>query len=218
MAEINIPVSFDAAEAAQISAAMADPNFSVDWWGKDEFSGLRAVIRNHYRGQQRGRCAYCKNEVSIQDALNCHVEHIAPKSKYRAFLFEPKNLCVICSDCNTIKRNQEVIREEPDPVVNGLRRVRYPRASSAFLIVHPHFDTWDDHIQIFGRFYVDKTPKGHFTIGACMLNRHLRRFGWEPPLVDDAAMRDAMNIYLNAADPIAKSAALLRLMRLLNQL
>jgi hypothetical protein len=218
MAEISVAVSFAGEVALQISEVMADADFTHRFWGSDDLAAIRSLIRSHYRGQQNGQCAYCKNPVSLHDAMNCHVEHIAPKSKYPEFIFEPKNLCVICSECNAIKRNQEVLGEEPDTVVNGTRRVRYPRSSNAFLIVHPHFDLWEDHIQVFGKFYVDKTRKGHFTIGACVLNRHLRQFGWEPPLVNDEDMRNAMTIYLNSTDPVAKTSALMRLMRLLNQL
>jgi predicted nucleic acid-binding Zn ribbon protein len=126
-------------------------------------------------------------------------------------------LCVICSDCNSIKRNQQVLSQEPDTII-GKNRKLYPRASSSFFIVHPHFDCWDEHIHVVGKYYVDRSEKGHFTIGACNLNRHLRKFGWEPTFVDDAQMRIAMNSYLNDTDPIKKASALVRLMRLINQI
>jgi hypothetical protein len=84
--------------------------------------------------------------------------------------------------------------------------------------VHPHFDDWNEHIYMFGKFYVDRTPKGHFTIGACVLNRQLRKFGWEPDLIDDASIRDAMTRYLDANDGASGAAALVQIMNLLNQL
>lgn len=209
---------FDAEQARIIDEEARSADFSHQSWSCDELEAIRSAIRNHYKNEQRGQCAYCRNPVSIHDAMNCHVEHIAPKSKYPQFMFEPKNLCVICSDCNSIKRNQEVMQEEPDPVVNGRNRRRYPRASSSFFIVHPHFDRWDDHIQVFGKYYVDKSAKGHFTIGACVLNRHLRQFGWEPTLINDQQMAGAMTAYLEGTDPVAKASALMRLMRLMQQL
>lgn len=218
MVSINKPICHSEKHAALIEKKISDNQFNYKQWSDDDLSEIRSAIRSHYRNEQNGLCAYCKNPISIHDALNCHVEHIAPKSKYPQFLFEPKNLCVICSDCNTIKRNQEVMCVEPDTVVNGSKRTRYPRSSSAFFIVHPHFDNWDEHIQVFGKYYVDKSPKGHFTIGACVLNRHLRKFGWEPPLVNDEEMRAAMTCYLDTADGVGKASALIRLMRLMQQL
>jgi 5-methylcytosine-specific restriction endonuclease McrA len=218
MLKINNPVSYSETEAAAIKAKIADPQFTHKSWSSDDLMAIRSAIRDHYKNQQNGLCAYCRNPISIHDALNCHVEHIAPKSIYPDFIFEPKNLCVICSDCNAIKRNQEVMSDEPNTIVNRKGRKHYPRSSTAFFIVHPHFDNWDEHLQIFGKYYVDKSEKGHFTIGACVLNRHLRKFGWEPPLVNNEDLRTAMTCYLNTADAATKTSALLRLMRLMAQL
>lgn len=216
-AEIANPVVYGDAEQRLIGLIQHEAGFSHHSWSSDDLQDVRVVIRDHYLDEQRGICSYCRNPVSLRGALNCHVEHIAPKSKYLGFMFEPKNLCVICADCNTIKRDQEVLNSEPDTVENGARRRRYPRSSNAFRIVHPHFDQWEDHIERFGKYYVDKTAKGHFTIGACVLNRHLRQFGWEPRIVDDATLSAAMNGYLNENDPAAKAASLIRVMRLMNQ-
>ena len=216
MADIINAAAFSVEHEGVILKVKSTPGFDHKMWSCDELENVRAAIRDHYKNEQGGRCAYCRNPVSLRNAFNCHVEHIAPKSIYLEFIFEPKNLCVICSDCNTIKRKQEIIGDVPD-TVSRIPRL-YPRSSGAFLIVHPHFDNWDDHIIVFGKYYADKTQKGHFTIGACELNRHLRKFGWEPPLVNDAEVRDAMNCYLNNTDCLAKAAALTRLMRMLGQL
>jgi uncharacterized protein (TIGR02646 family) len=218
MAEIANPFTYNVEQAQALAALVKSDQFSHRSWSSDELISIRSAIRTHYKNEQKGLCAYCRNPVSIHDALNCHVEHIAPKSKYPNFIFEPKNLCVICSDCNSIKRNQEVLRHEVDTIANGGGRKRYPRASSAFFIVHPHFDCWDDHIQIFGKYYVDKSEKGHFTIGACTLNRHLREFGWEPAVVNDEQIRLAMTSYLNSTDPAVQASSMIRLMRIMNQL
>lgn len=216
MADINNAASFSAEHEISIQKVKSTPGFNHKMWSCDELEDVRSSIRNHYKTEQKGLCAYCRNPVSLRDALNCHVEHIAPKSIHLNFIFEPKNLCVICSDCNAIKRNQEVLGAIPNTV--KIDPILYPRSSGAFLIVHPHFDNWDDHIIIFGKYYADKSEKGHFTIGACELNRHLRKFGWEPPLVNDEDVRDAMNCYLNETDSFVKTAALMRLTRMLVQL
>ncbi|URF03969.1 HNH endonuclease [Cupriavidus campinensis] len=217
-AEIANAMVFGEAERQSIEQIQSFVDYSHHSWSVDELETVRSAIRAHYRNEQRGLCAYCRNPVSLQSPQNCHVEHIAPKSKYLGFMFEPKNLCVVCADCNTIKRDQEVHNDEPDTVQNGSRRRQYPRSSAAFRIVHPHFDRWDDHIERFGKYYCDKSAKGHFTIGACILNRQLRQFGWEPAIVDDAAIRELMNEYLNLADPAVQTSVLNRLMRLMIQL
>lgn len=201
-----------------IDSKIKSSDFSFKSWAMDDFEGIRCDIRNYYRKLQGGVCAYCRNPVSLYDAMNCHVEHVAPKSKYVVFMFEPRNLCVICADCNKIKRDQEVLCQEPDTISRGGSRKLYPKASSAFYIVHPHYDNWDEHILIVGKYYVDKTKKGHFTIGACVLNRHLREFGWELPIVNDVDMQAAMCAYMGSSDTTQRAAALLRLKKLMQQL
>lgn len=214
MADISNPVQITAEFIPVIDKVRDHADFNHKKWSLDDLEGFRKLVRDHYRNEQRGSCAYCKGALSLQSAANCHVEHIAPKSKYLDFMFEPKNLCVVCADCNEIKREQEVHNEEPDPVNNGARRRRYPRAASAFKIVHPHYDNFYDHIEIFGRYYGDKTDKGHFTIGACKLNRRLRRFGWEVDF-EDADVASAAQQYLDTTEPLARTRSLHALKRML---
>lgn len=217
MPDISTPVTFPGNLEEAIERKTACPTFTYREWGADDLLALRCYIRDHYRTAQRGSCAYCKKDVSLQAAENCHVEHIAPKSKYQCFMFEPKNLCVICADCNVIKREQEVLRTEPDPVVRGGARKQYPRSSGAFKIVHPHFDVYEEHIEVFDTFYVDKSDKGHFTIGSCNLNRKLRNFGWAAEY-DDAAVAAAAEAYLKSDAPVARYRALQVLRRRLIQI
>ncbi|MFQ3194714.1 MAG: hypothetical protein ACI9N3_001542 [Colwellia sp.] len=182
MADINKKVSFDKAQLELIESIISDANFKHTDWNKDvcglELQSLRKHIRNHYRVQQSGKCAYCRKDISVQSALNCHVEHIAPKSKHEKFMFEPKNLCIACADCNVIKNENDTI----NLLKGGKARARYPSSATAFKIVHPHFDNWDENIEIHaGHWYIDKLPKGHFTIGVCQLNQRSRKYGIDEP-------------------------------------
>lgn len=148
-------------------------------WSDKELECVRSEIRNFYRKEQNFKCSYCKRGVSYVSASNAQVEHIVPKSLHLDFMFEEKNLCVICADCNEIKRKQETFSELPDTIVN-VHLKRYPRASNSFKIIHPHFDIYDEHILITPEgYYVDKdSKKGRFTIDACRLNRKLnKKFG-----------------------------------------
>lgn len=218
MADINSSVTFSAEISGLIASKLADEGFNHKCWGDEDLLPVRKAIREHYREIQLGKCSYCQNPVSLTSASNCHVEHIAPKSKYFNFIFEPKNLCVVCADCNEIKREQEVLNEVPDTIIRGARRVKYPRTSNAFKIVHPHFDNYSEHIEIFNGYYVDLSVKGHFTIGACKLNRHLHEFGWEQECISEADISEQMSIYLESKDTIIKNQALDNLKRMLIRL
>lgn len=195
---MNNSIVFDTTEKILIEAKLNNPSFSYKDWSDDSLSAIRSKVRSFYRKVQNGKCSYCKNILSIISASNCHVEHIAPKSRYRDFIFEPKNLCVICADCNEIKRQQETIAEIIDTLYNGEKRKIYPRSSNAFKIVHPHFDIYEDHIlKLASGYYLDKSKKGHFTIGSCKLNRRLYEFGWEKEAIDSDLLSDAMREYLD---------------------
>ncbi|WP_242487349.1 HNH endonuclease [Pseudomonas sp. TH15] len=201
--DITVPVIFPLEMQTLIQTKLKDPEFSHANWGDADLEDVRCHIRNHYRDVQKGVCYYCRGVVSLKSALNCHVEHIAPKSLYREFMFEPKNLCVICADCNEIKREQEVMSEVPDTVKSGKARRQYPRSEKAFRIVQPHFHAYHKHIDVFEGFYVDLTDEGHFTIGACRLNRRIRRFGWEKEY-EDAEVAATAERYLSTQDPLAR--------------
>jgi 5-methylcytosine-specific restriction endonuclease McrA len=171
-------------------------------WSDDDLQIVRKEIRDFYRYAQKGICSYCRQPVSLIAVYNCHVEHIVPKSLHPDFIFTSKNLCVICADCNQIKRDQETLGEIPETLNNAANRKRYPTSNNAFKIVHPHFDNYDDHILIINGCYIDKgSKKGNFTIGACNLNRKLAVFGWEPAVIDDEKITQDMNSYIDEKDP-----------------
>lgn len=209
------PVKCDAAHLEIITLTKASGDFSHRSWGCDDLLPVRSFIRSHYRNEQRGICAYCKERVSTRTADNAHVEHIAPKSLYIDFMFEEKNLCVICADCNVIKRSQETINEIPDTLAarsGTAPRRQYPRSSNAFLIVHPHFDDWDDHIEKFGVRYTDKTDKGIFTIQACKLNRYFHNnFNVDDEYLDDDQLHKLMSDWIDAPSSVQKARILSRL-------
>lgn len=191
MPDINNPVTFANTQKTLISNKKKDASFKYSDWGCDELLDLRRHIREHYRVEQRGTCSYCKENISLQSASNSHVEHIVPKSKVIEFIFEAKNLCVVCADCNEIKRELETLKQEENPLKK--KYVRYPRSSNAFKIVHPHFDDYDDHIFKLGDIYIDLSVKGSFTILACRLNRKIHKFGIEPSLLSESELFDLMN-------------------------
>ncbi|MCG6400682.1 HNH endonuclease [Vibrio fluvialis] len=206
---INNVINYEPQDNALIREKFDSGTFSHSDWSADELMPLRSKIRAFYRSEQLGVCAYCKSDVSLTSAGNAHIEHIAPKSLHLDFIFEPKNLCVVCADCNTIKRNQEVINEVPDTFSRSV--TLYPRSSGAFKIVHPYFDDYDDHILIKGRIYIDKSDKGAFTISACKLNRYYHEFDIDDDFVDDEELVREMTEFLDARSSLKKAQILNRL-------
>lgn len=205
MPDIKKAVQYSSEERKLIQTYVRDPNFSHLVWQDDSLQLLRCAVRDHYRREQCGICAYCRRSISLTSPQNAHVEHIAPKAKYVNFIFEPKNLCVICADCSAIKGSQDVLAAL-DPLKRKFKR--YPHSSSAFHIVHPHFDCWDEHIMKIHGFYVDRTAKGHFTIGACVLNRKIRKFGWETEITESAEAAEAVRRFLDGKDAEDRATAL----------
>lgn len=190
MADIKYPVSFTENLKKLIKYTLSDHTFKYSDWSNDGLIVLRRYVRNFYRDNIK-KCTYCQKDVSLQSAKNCHVEHIVPKSLAPLkFIFEPKNLCIICADCNEIKRNKTV----EDNVFSKKKIVKnYPRSSEAFLIYHPHFDNYDDHIFKCGDIYIDLSPKGSYTIHICKLNNKLHKFGIEPILLSKSELFDLFN-------------------------
>lgn len=215
MPDISKPYMFIASEKLLAKTKLADPNFKHTDWSSDDLLDLRKNLRSHYRNEQVGICCFCKHVVSLQSAHNSQVEHIAPKSLYRDFMFETKNLCVICADCNEIKRDQEVMSEVPDTVVDGSGRRLYPRSSKSFKIVHPHIDEYEEHILQVDSLYVDLSKKGHFTIGACRLNRFVHQFGWDTEILNLPKVVQMMEDFLDSSNPTDQRRKLQAIQRLM---
>ncbi len=212
MADIKKPVDFSKSTKKIISEQESSRGLSHNHWGIDSLLPIRKEARTHYRMEQKGICAYCKSPLSIHSASNCQVEHIVPKSLHIEFMFTPKNLCVVCADCNEIKREQETLGEINEtllPLKSGKKRKKYPSSSNAFKIVHPHFDIYDDHILIVNGLYVDKgSKKGNFTIGACNLNRKLSIFGWDSDIINEDKLIGEMNNFIDEKDSVKRAKSL----------
>lgn len=200
MPDINNVIVYSTNSKVSIEKIKKLPNFNHKSWEHDDLKNFRSEVRQFYRTEQKGQCAFCKKPISLVSAANCQVEHIVPKSIHIQFIFTEKNLCVICADCNQIKRDQETLGEIPNTIKSSTIK-QYPRSSDAFLIVHPHFDNYDDHIKILhDKYYVDKTKKGHFTIGTCNLNRELHKFGVDESILEDDEMSELESEFMSCTD------------------
>ncbi|WP_082900413.1 HNH endonuclease [Pseudomonas oryzihabitans] len=174
MPTIKNPVVLSADSLAKIKEAKALPDYTHTTWSAVELESVRREIRNHYRREQRFVCAYCQERISIASAEACPVEHIVPKSVYLQFMFEPRNLCVICADCNHYKSKQEPLMPVPLDTKN---KVKYPFLPKDYKCYHPHLDVYHEHIAKAKYIYLGLTNRGGFTILMCGLNRYVHQFG-----------------------------------------
>ena len=161
MPQINATYDYSTEERRII--ASNQPTESSHW--KKNFDSIKKNIKNHLKDEQNLICVYCQLEIPVAHS-SAEIEHIAPKGKHPRFMFEPKNLALACHLCNTKKSIKETLH---DPAVNN-----YPSNGNAFIIVHPHFDEYYDHITFIDGV-VEPTPndngKGYNTIKMCNLDR-----------------------------------------------
>lgn len=137
---------------------------------------LRASIRKHYLKEQGYKCAYCRMLKRENHGLSWDVEHIIAKSEYPRFLFEPENLALVCKECNLSKLDQNVL-------TRALRKNSpFPRNKEAYTIIHPHYDQYEEHMEIAGFggkvIYMPKNKgKGKETFIMCDLVRFSYEYG-----------------------------------------
>jgi len=159
--------------------AASAPKLS-SYWADDACSAIKSTIKHHYRVAQGSVCCYCRQIIPIKHGRVWDAEHIVPRASRPEFMFTPQNLALSCPDCNGPKSNTPTL---VDPLV-----ATYPTTGDAFLIVHPHFDDYADHIEVGNYTYapVPGSDKGAWTIANCNLLRFAgQEFGWPEPIADE---------------------------------
>ncbi|MFC0388296.1 HNH endonuclease [Muricoccus vinaceus] len=160
---IEQAIIYSMSEKDQINEILKSSDFSSKTWEKDDVAPIRQTIKQHYIAKQEYRCCYCQQQILSAHGKVWDVEHVIPRSETARFMFEPQNLAVACLECNGQKGSTRVTKRA---------YLRLPKSSQAYEIVHPHFDNYDDHIQVEGRStYRGLTAKGAFTIYHCDLFR-----------------------------------------------
>lgn len=162
---INDPLEYSTEDQRLVSDFIQREVKNGNDWSNDEFTDIKATIKNHYKVVQNYTCPYCKVVNPNTHGMVWDIEHIIAKDTKPIFMLEPRNLCVACKDCNGAKSNKDVL-------VNP-RRVTFPTNESDYKIVHPHFDRYEQHINAItpGDFYRPLTSKGEYTIVTCRLLR-----------------------------------------------
>lgn len=104
------------------------------WGGGTKLSkAFKANVTSLLLVEQSKRCAYCGGRVFEKRP---HRDHIAPKEKYKRWMFWPENLVLACFACNTD------LKATFDPVVKEGATYRL----TEFSIVHPYLDEPTKHI------------------------------------------------------------------------
>ncbi|MGF1806468.1 HNH endonuclease [Aliivibrio sifiae] len=159
------PVIFDENQKSIIENKIKEPYFSHKNWVDDELNPIKETIKVHYHSIQRTVCPYCKQKLNSKHGRYWDIEHIIPRSHQPSFMFEPYNLCLSCVDCNKEKSDKKITTSNA--------KKHYPKNSSQYLIIHPHFDHYDDYLIAVkpGLFYYPLEAKGRKTVEVCGLNR-----------------------------------------------
>jgi hypothetical protein len=158
------PIVFTAEELTQIKAVLDQGG----GWDSDDLNAIRSRIKQFYLQSQQFKCCYCRRENVVLHGRAWDVEHVISRAANAAFMFEPENLAVACIDCNGAKLDANILARP---------RVRFPRKSDAYTIVHPHFDDWDEHFLFGGVVYAPLTAKGTETLKVCKLYRFYKLVG-----------------------------------------
>lgn len=135
---------------------------SSTYWSDGAVEPARAEIKNHYIAEQQYVCVYCRRQIVTANKALWDAEHVIPREKAPRFMFTPQNLAVSCRDCNNAKGNDEVRKT---------KRKQFPDQSKHYLIVHPHFDNYADHLRWFGDICAPLSDKGVKTLSTCNLTR-----------------------------------------------
>lgn len=181
------PVQYEGAVANVVNAFKALPADQklATYWSADAVTPVRKVIKDHYIAEQQQLCCYCRHHIPTNNNAVWDGEHVISRETKPAFMFEPRNLAVSCKDCNIAKGVNNVLRNK--------NRSRFPTNSADYIIVHPHFDVYDDHILWLGAI-VYAAPsdgkKGSVTIEMCDLTRYTRQSAGLKGSVHDRRFRD----------------------------
>lgn len=154
---------------------------------KTEITNLKSAIKKHYRINQQYKCVYCGCQNLINHGSSWHIEHIIPKETNDKLMFYSENLCVSCPECNQYKGKRKVLI---DDLIDSNR-------SQDFIIVHPHYDNYDEHIECVDmiRIPINGSAKGKKTIRICKLCRFISlKFDGEIRDVDFYDLIDSANV------------------------
>lgn len=198
------PIVYTTEEAALI-ATVFDQKMD---WGCKELNDLRGRIKQFYLEGQDLHCCYCRRRNATRHGRAWDIEHIIAQALDSNFMFEPENLAIACIDCNSAKSDQVVLVRP---------RRRFPRTSDAYSIVHPHYDTWEDHFMFGNVVYAPKSSKGSRTIEICKLYRFYDLEGQDALFSKDRRYADLAEKALFAKTPLEAEPSVIAISQLVKK-
>jgi uncharacterized protein (TIGR02646 family) len=188
-----IEVNFSSSESAIIESHSRSTNKSASDWIDKIFEPVKKTIKDHYLKEQNYSCCFCKQKIKVKHNRAWDTEHIISRSSHPEFMFHPQNLCVTCIDCNIEKGSKETL-------TTPNKTTKFPNKSNAYKIIHPHFDTYDEHLKVIvaGQVYQWKTSKGRATHNIYGLDRFLKVA--DRPKLPESNVRHLMKAALTSDD------------------
>ena len=200
---IKNPIVYCEASSALVARYDTQPDKASTYWSDEEVTPVRLEIKAYYIKEQQHLCCYCGIPDPSTHGLDWDVEHVVPQKRRPEFMFTQVNLGVACKECNGSKRDKETL---VDPSA-----LAYPSTSDAFLVVHPHFDEWSDHILRDHLTYASFTDKGKWTIEECRLNRFNERVIGLRYAISDSRYEDQVRSLLAGGSTLQQIANHIRL-------
>ncbi|KAB2519086.1 HNH endonuclease [Pseudomonas sp. GXM4] len=127
-------------EVTAIQAALAS---SSPWKVEGEhIQSAKNKLRDFHLLRHEENCCYCRMNLHGLGHFTIDREHILPKGKdrYRSLSYTVWNLSASCKRCNMQYKG-----EDDDFVLDKKNSVKYQRSEN-YLIVHPSFDEWEQHL------------------------------------------------------------------------
>ncbi|MFQ2857302.1 HNH endonuclease [Aeromonas caviae] len=183
--------------------SLPEQQINGSYWDKqddDELKKLKKEIKDHYLKAQDYTCPYCKQKNSVRHNAAWDTEHIIPKASHPKLMFESINLCVSCKDCNTEKNDKNVLKNK--------NRKTLPNKKIDYIIIHPHLDSYDEHIKIIdGYYFIPTTDKGRKTIETCGLLRFIYEYVSYTSVSTDAKSKIAKltNMLMDASNAVEEA-------------
>ncbi|GFO65042.1 HNH endonuclease [Geomonas paludis] len=161
---IPAPIVYSKESLDILDACKGTPLAPQDW-SDAKFTDIKTEIKEYYKVIQNYTCPYCQQKIQIDHNMAWDIEHIIPRIMKPKFMFEPQNLCIACKDCNGPKSGKNVLKNS--------NRKTFPNKPKDYIIVHPHFHSYNDHIEILvpGLVYRPISDEGKNTAIACDLYR-----------------------------------------------
>ncbi|PWQ87062.1 hypothetical protein DKY64_04395 [Stenotrophomonas maltophilia] len=164
-------IEFTVEEKAAIAAALATAKpWSWEPGGAQEVAikSVKTKLRNIHMERHGDRCCYCRNNLHGGGHFVIDREHVLPKSskKFKLLAYELWNLGIACKRCNMQYKKNKV-----DFVVNQMDAEAL-QTSENYLLIHPNYDLYKDHIRFVEvrdddstvlKFTKQGTPKGEYT-------------------------------------------------------